>query len=107
MTETPYGSKENTAVDFLVSQHSREVKDLKMQIEQLLQSNKVFEYKEGKITHYIYVKSVLRRGEIAPLLFIKNDVTKMIIHQKKLKYLQDLENKLIQEAIQNNTYEKY
>ncbi|MCC7520508.1 MAG: hypothetical protein IT220_02635 [Flavobacteriaceae bacterium] len=75
--------------------------------EQLLQSNKVLEYKEGKITHYIYVKSVLRRGEIAPLLFIKNDVTKMIIHQKKLKYLQDLENKLIQEAIQNNTYEKY
>lgn len=75
--------------------------------EQLLQSNNVLEYKEGKITHYIYVKSVLRRGEIAPLLFIKNDVTKMIIHQKKLKYLQDLENKLIQEAIQNNTYEKY
>lgn len=75
--------------------------------DELLQSNHIQEYKEGNITHYIYVKSALRRGETAPLQFIKDDVKKMIIHQKKLKYLQDLETKLIQEAIQNNTYEKF
>jgi hypothetical protein len=75
--------------------------------ENLLKSNQALEYKEGKITHYIYVKSALQRGQTAPIQFISDDIVKMIIHQKKLKYLQDLENKLIQEAIQNNTYEKY
>ena len=75
--------------------------------EQFLQPNSIMEIKEGNITNYIYIKSVLRRGEIAPLLFIQEDIVKMIIHQRKLKYLQDLENKLINEAIQNKTYEKY
>ena len=75
--------------------------------EQLLQSNTTREIRQGSINHFIIIKSVLRRGDTAPLQFIKEDVVKMLIHQKKLKYLQDLDNKLIQEAIQNKTYEKF
>jgi len=73
----------------------------------LLQNNHIQEFRDNNITHYVYVKLALRSGETAPLQFIKDDIIKMIVHQKKLKYLQDLENKLIQEAIQNNTYEKF
>lgn len=74
---------------------------------QLLQSNQYLELRDDKISHYIQIKSVLRSGESAPLQFVTNDVVKMMFHQKKLKFLEDLENKLIQEAIQNKTYEKY
>ena len=74
---------------------------------QLLKEKNVVEHKDNNLTYYIYIQSALKRGDIAPLQFIREDVIKMIIHQKKLKYLQELENKLIQEAIQNNTYEKY
>ncbi len=75
--------------------------------EQLLQNNQILETKNGNITNYIYVKSALRRGEVAPFQFVKDDISKMILHQKKLKYIQDIENKLIQEAIQNDKYKKY
>ncbi|GEM_PF-455426 len=75
--------------------------------EQLLQSNHIQELKTGNITNYIFVKSALKRGEVAPFQFVKDDISKMILHQKKLKYIQDIENKLIQEAIQNQKYEKY
>lgn len=79
----------------------------KVSKESFLQNSSAIELNDSNITYYFYVKSFLRSGETAPIQFVKSDVSKMIIHQKKLKYIQDIENKLIKEAIQNKTYEKY
>lgn len=75
--------------------------------ESLFLNNSAIELNDGNISYYFYIKSFLQRGQTSPLQFVKSDVRKMIIHQKKLKYLQDIENKLINEAIQNKIYEKY
>lgn len=78
-----------------------------MSKDNLMQPNQFFETKDNNIVYYFQIKSVMRSGDISPLQFVTSDVSKMILHQKKLKYLQDLETTLIQEAIQNKTYEKY
>ncbi len=73
----------------------------------ILRSNYFFKLKDSVNTHLFYVKKVLKRNEIAPLKHVYPVVKQMILHKNKLKYLNDIEIKLIEDAIQNNTYEKY
>jgi len=73
----------------------------------MLRDNYFFKLKDSVNTHLFYVKKVLKRNEIAPLKHVYPVVKQMILHKNKLKYLKDIETKLMEDAIQNNTYEKY
>lgn len=67
-------------------------------------------FKEIKKNNYIYFFKILdikKRGEIAPLEEVKPIVKQMIVHQKKLEYIKELDKRLIEEAIQNKSFIKY
>ncbi len=70
----------------------------------VLNNNYFFQSNDGKYTHFVKINTFLKRNEIAPLEYVKPVIKQMIIHQKKLKYIKDLEDQLIDEAIQNETY---
>jgi len=57
-------------------------------------------------TYFFMSKDVLHRNEIAPLEYVRPVIKQMILHKKKLQFLKTLEEQLIQEAINNNTYIK-
>ncbi len=73
----------------------------------LLKANNFVLLKDSVNTHFFYVKAVLKRNEIAPLKYVYPVVKQMILHKNKLQYIKNIETKLIEDAIQNNTYEKY
>jgi len=73
----------------------------------ILRKNTFFVAKDSLYTHMVYVKKVLKRNEIAPLNHVYAVVKQMIVHKNKLEYIKNIENKLIEDAIQNNIYEKY
>lgn len=70
----------------------------------VLNKNYFFQNDDGNHTHFVKVNTFLNRNEIAPLEYVKPVIKQMIIHQKKLKYIKNLEDQLIDEAIQNKTY---
>jgi hypothetical protein len=73
----------------------------------LLLRRNTFEFTTNDVVYYVIIKNVLGKGDIAPIERVSQDIVKMIYHQNKLKFLQNLDNQLIQEAIENKTYQKF
>jgi len=73
----------------------------------VLKRNHFIEVKDSVNTHFIKINDCKVRNEIAPLEHVEEVIKQMIIHKKKLKYIYELDNKLIEDAINNNTFKKY
>lgn len=74
---------------------------------QVLRKNHFIEVKDSVNTHFIKINDIKVRNEIAPLEHVSQVIKQMIIHKKKLKYINELDNKLIEDAVKNNTFKKY
>ncbi len=92
-----------TYKDFLKTNPILEVIDKKS----VLRKNHFIEETDSVNTHFIKIKDVRKRNEIAPLEHVEEVIKTMIIHKKKLKYINELDSKLIEDAIKNNTFKKY
>jgi len=73
----------------------------------ILSKNKLITAKDSVNTHLIFIEDFLERNKIAPLNYVKPVIKQIIFHQKKLTYINELEDQLINEAIQQNIYKKY
>ncbi len=73
----------------------------------VLRKNHFIEVKDSINTHFIKISDYKVRNDIAPLEHVAEVIRQMIIHKKKLKYINELDNKLIEDAINNNTFKKY
>jgi len=72
-----------------------------------LKKNSFFQLKDSVNTYLIKLNKVLNRNDVAPLEYVYPVVKQMLLHKKKLEYIKEIEHKLIEDAIQSNTYEKY
>lgn len=73
----------------------------------VLRKNHFIELNDSTKTHFIQVIDYKMRNEIAPLEHVSQVIKQMIIHKKKLEYINELDNKLIEDAIKNNTFKRY
>lgn len=73
----------------------------------VLKKNHFIEIKDSVNTHFINIVDFKSRNEIAPLEHVTPIIKQMILHKKKLEYINELDNKLIEEAIKNNTFKRY
>lgn len=73
----------------------------------VLRKNHFIEVKDSINTHFIKINDLKMRYEIAPLEHVEKVIEQMIIHKNKLKYINELDNKLIEDAINNKTFKKY
>jgi len=68
----------------------------------------VFIQKEDSLSLYLVaVKEVLNRNEIAPKSYIRPTIKQMILHQRKLLLLRNIEETLIDDARKNQEFEIY
>lgn len=68
----------------------------------------VFIQKEDSLSLYLVaVKEVLNRNEIAPKSYIAPTIKQMILHQRKLLLLRNIEETLIDDARKNQEFEIY
>lgn len=73
----------------------------------LLSKKRYYQFSDSIGTHFILVKDILKPNDIAPLSYIKPTVEQIIINKKKLKIQADLKNKILKDAINDNTYEVF
>jgi hypothetical protein len=75
--------------------------------EKLLTVDFFKEYTHNDNTYYFKVIDVKKYGEIAPIEKVTPVIKQMLLHKKRLAYINELDNKLIEEAIKNNTFKRY
>jgi len=73
----------------------------------VLRKNHFIAVQDSTNTHFVKVIDFKMRNEIAPLELVSPVIKQMIIHKKKLEYINELDNKLIEDAIKNNTFKRY
>jgi hypothetical protein len=85
-----------------------EIPILKTEDKQQLLKKDNFIQKEDSLSLYlIAIKKVLKSNEIAPKSYIKPTITQMILHQRKLLLLRNIEETLIKDAIKKQQFEIY
>ncbi len=65
------------------------------------------ELKEADDLHFIKVLELIKRGKVAPIERVAPIIKQMLLHKNKLEFINQLDNKLIKEAIKSNTYKRY
>jgi hypothetical protein len=70
----------------------------------LLKKTKLLQKEDSLGLYLITIKDVLLRNQIAPLSYIKPTIKQMILHQRKLQLIRDLEKIILKDAIQNKSY---
>ena len=75
--------------------------------EKLLKKTK-FTLKQDSLSLYLVaVKDVLKRNEIAPLSYIKQNIKQLILHQRKIELIREIEKIIVKDAIQNKSFKTY
>ena len=70
----------------------------------LLKKTKLLQKEDSLGLYLVTIKDVLLRNQIAPLSYIKPTIKQMILHQRKLQLIRDLEKIILKDAIQNKSY---
>ncbi len=70
----------------------------------LLKKTKFLQKEDSLGLYLVAIKDVLRRNDIAPISYIKPTVKQMILHQRKLQLIRDIEKIIIEDAIQNESF---
>lgn len=72
----------------------------------LKSTNKLIEKTEAdKSVYYIYIQDILDSGDIAPLAYVKPTIKNILLQKNKLKFFNQMEQILIDDAVKQNKYE--
>jgi len=72
-----------------------------------LQKKKFIQKKDSLGVYLVKIKDVLLRNEIAPKSYALPTIKQMILHERKLKLLNKIEETITQDAIKNKEFEIY
>lgn len=74
----------------------------------LSKENRVIE-KQGvdRSLYYILCKNVLQKNEFAPVEYVKPTIKNILLHKNKIKFFDQMEQILINDAVKQNKYEVY
>lgn len=75
--------------------------------ENLLKKTKLLQKEDSLGLYLVAVKDVLKRGDIAPQNYVELTVKQMILHQRKLQLIRDIEKIIVKDAIQNKRFKIY
>ncbi|UMB60865.1 peptidyl-prolyl cis-trans isomerase [Lutibacter sp. A80] len=74
---------------------------------QLLKKDNFIEKEDSLSLYLVHVKDVLKRNDIAPTSYITPTIKQMILHQRKLLLLRNIEETLIDDARKKQQFETY
>jgi hypothetical protein len=84
----------------------KQLNNLKESQQKTILSNKGYrEFSDSIGTLFILTKDILKPNQIAPLNYIKPTIEQILINKIKLKKQKELKNKILKDAINENTYE--
>ena len=73
----------------------------------LLKKDKFIQKEDSLNVYLVTIKEVLERNEIAPLSYVKPTLVQMIIQQRKLLLIREIEETLVNDARKKQEFEIY
>ena len=73
----------------------------------LLKKTKFLQEEDSLGVYLIAVKDVLKRKDIAPKSHVKSTIQQIILHQRKLQLIRDIEKIIVKDAIQNKSFQMH
>ncbi|TVZ57241.1 hypothetical protein OD91_2559 [Lutibacter sp. Hel_I_33_5] len=73
----------------------------------LLKKSKFTQKEDSLGLYLVAVKDVLKRNSIAPLSYIKPSIKQMVLHQRKLELIREIEKIILKDAVQNKDFTIY
>lgn len=70
----------------------------------LLKKTKFLQKEDSLGLYLVAIKDVLKRNDVAPISYIKPTIEQMILHQRKLQLIRDIEKIIVKDAIQNKSF---
>jgi hypothetical protein len=75
--------------------------------QKLLKKTKFIQKQDSLSLYLVAVKDVLRRNEIAPISYIQSTIKQLILHQRKIELIREIEQIIVKDAIQNKSFKIY
>ncbi len=70
----------------------------------LLKKTKFLQKEDSLGVYLIAIKDVLRRNSVAPIGYIKSTLKQVILHQRKLELIREIEKIILKDAVQNKSF---
>lgn len=71
----------------------------------LLKKTKFIQKEDSLGVYLVAVNDVLKRNDIAPKSYIEPTIKQLILHQRKLQLIRDIEKIIVKDAIQNKSFQ--
>ena len=75
--------------------------------EKLLKKTKFIQKQDSLSLYLVAVKDVLRRNDLAPKSYIKSTIKQLILHQRKIELIREIEQIIVKDALQNENFKIY
>ena len=72
-----------------------------------LKNNTFFELQDSLEVYLVIVEEVVLRNELAPLEYVTPTLKQILINKRKLELMRQFDREIIEEGLQQNTYEVY
>lgn len=75
--------------------------------EQYLKNNTYFEVKDENSTYFVRINQVLRKGDIVPYSYLEPSLRLMVLNDRKMELLKQIEEDILKDAKKDKNYEIY
>lgn len=75
--------------------------------ERFLRYNKGIEAKDSSYYYFASIREYKLKSSVSPIEYVENQIKSIIFNQRKIKFINELENSLYNEAKTNNEFEIY
>lgn len=89
-----------------LSQITRRI-PVELQSEMRYANGQLLELKDSSYTYFILPNEIISAGEVAPLNYVQGQIKNMLLQQRKVELLKELENKLYDEALKRGQFERF
>lgn len=69
-----------------------------------LQNNRYYETSDSSYHYFVNIRDFRLKGSVAPPEYVKDDIKTIILNNRKIEFLQELENGIYNEGIRDNSF---
>ncbi len=88
------------SINFLFRELPAEIGD----ITNFLRNNQYYETSDSSYYYFVNIRDFRLRGAVAPLEYVREDIKTIILNNRKIGFLQELENGIYNEGIKENSF---
>jgi len=72
-----------------------------------LRNNRFYETSDSSFHYLVNIRDFRLKGSVAPIEYVKNDIRTIILNNRKIDFLQEIETGIYNEGIKNNSFKVF